>query len=232
MSIDVVEVVIWRESSVSGGSGAVQMFLRWQYFRSSRRRHTISLRDWSSDVCSSDLTQQPTNAVAGAAISPDITVAALDAHGNVATSFTGSITLTVANNAGGGAISGTTTVPATNGVASFPGISINKAGTGYTLTASNTGPTAATSAAFNITPGAATHLVFTQEPTSAASQAAIAPAVTVTALDASDNVATAFANAISVAMGNNAGGGALTGGAGQTPVAGVATFSGLSIDKV
>src|SRR5262245_3555184 len=26
MSIDVVEVVIWRESSVSGGSGAVQMF--------------------------------------------------------------------------------------------------------------------------------------------------------------------------------------------------------------
>src|SRR5438046_582599 len=28
MSIDVVEVVIWRESSVSGGSGAVQMFLR------------------------------------------------------------------------------------------------------------------------------------------------------------------------------------------------------------
>src|SRR5262245_50258806 len=27
MSIDVVEVVIWRESSVSGGSGAVQMFL-------------------------------------------------------------------------------------------------------------------------------------------------------------------------------------------------------------
>src|SRR5580693_6407650 len=30
MSRDVAEVVIWRESSVSGGSGAVQMFLRWQ----------------------------------------------------------------------------------------------------------------------------------------------------------------------------------------------------------
>src|SRR5438309_2997166 len=35
MSIDVVEVVIWRESSVSGGSGAVQMFLRWQQDRKS-----------------------------------------------------------------------------------------------------------------------------------------------------------------------------------------------------
>src|SRR6185437_1705879 len=147
-------------------------------------------------------TQQPTNAVAGAAITPDITVAALDAKGNVATAFTGSITLTIANNAGGGVISGTTTVPATNGVASFPGVSINKAGTGYTLTATNTGPTPATSAAFNITPGTATHLVFSQQPASAASQAAIAPAVTVTALDASDNVATGFANAISLAIGN------------------------------
>src|SRR5690349_22399542 len=37
MSIDVVEVVIWRESSVSGGSGAVQMFLRWQQRKPDRK---------------------------------------------------------------------------------------------------------------------------------------------------------------------------------------------------
>src|SRR5438874_324593 len=29
--------------------------LKTKFFFSSRRRHTISLRDWSSDVCSSDL---------------------------------------------------------------------------------------------------------------------------------------------------------------------------------
>src|SRR5690349_23306852 len=29
------------------------------FFFSSRRRHTRSLRDWSSDVCSSDLTARP-----------------------------------------------------------------------------------------------------------------------------------------------------------------------------
>src|SRR5207247_5112974 len=28
-----------------------------RYFFSSRRRHTISIRDWSSDVCSSDLAE-------------------------------------------------------------------------------------------------------------------------------------------------------------------------------
>src|SRR5699024_11277941 len=34
-------------------------FLFFFFFFSSRRRHTRSKRDWSSDVCSSDLAQQP-----------------------------------------------------------------------------------------------------------------------------------------------------------------------------
>src|SRR5579871_6936791 len=33
------------------------------FFCSSRRRHTRSLRDWSSDVCSSDLARYPNTAV-------------------------------------------------------------------------------------------------------------------------------------------------------------------------
>src|SRR6266403_1927693 len=33
--------------------------LRYQFFFSSRRRHTRSLRAWSSDVCSSDLAAPP-----------------------------------------------------------------------------------------------------------------------------------------------------------------------------
>src|SRR5690349_24474740 len=33
-------------------------FFIWCFFFSSRRRHTRSLRDWSSDVCSSDLEQK------------------------------------------------------------------------------------------------------------------------------------------------------------------------------
>src|SRR5947207_15942919 len=34
---------------------AISMFSSWFFFFSSRRRHTRSLCDWSSDVCSSDL---------------------------------------------------------------------------------------------------------------------------------------------------------------------------------
>src|SRR6266496_5128958 len=40
------------------------------FFFSSRRRHTRSLRDWSSDVCSSDLAGCLAAAMAGAAATP------------------------------------------------------------------------------------------------------------------------------------------------------------------
>src|SRR5215469_6311266 len=45
---------------------------RFFFFFSSRRRHTRSLRDWSSDVCSSDLRAQP--AVAPVMTSGDVCV--------------------------------------------------------------------------------------------------------------------------------------------------------------
>src|SRR2546429_3757396 len=52
MAIDGVEVGAWRDGGGSGGSGAIGMVV---CFFSSRRRHTRCSRDWSSDVCSSDL---------------------------------------------------------------------------------------------------------------------------------------------------------------------------------
>src|SRR5207244_4193725 len=51
MSIDVVEVVIWRESSVSGGSGAVQMFLRWQQRKPYRSEERFSRNAETDLVC-------------------------------------------------------------------------------------------------------------------------------------------------------------------------------------
>src|SRR5439155_988919 len=81
-------------------------------------------------------TGQPSNAVAGAAITPVVQVSAQDALGNTITSFTGNVTVSIANNAGGGTLSGTVTIAAVNGVASFSTLSIDKVGSGYTLTAS------------------------------------------------------------------------------------------------
>src|SRR5205814_6594913 len=79
---------------------------------------------------------QPTSATAGAAITPAVQVTAQDAEGNVATGFAGSVSVTLGSNAGGGTLSGTATAAAVAGVATFANLSINKVGTGYTLTAS------------------------------------------------------------------------------------------------
>lgn len=174
---------------------------------------------------------QPVNAVAGVAIAPTVVVQALDGSNNVATGFTGGISVDIDNNAGGGTLSGNPAVTAVAGVASFSTLSINKTGDGYTLAATAGGVAGAVSTGFNITPAAATHLVFSQQPASAVAGAAIAPAVTVSALDAFDNVDTAYAAQVDASIGSNPGGGTLTGTTPKAATNGVATFSDLNINK-
>ncbi|TLY37503.1 MAG: hypothetical protein E6K60_04490, partial [Nitrospirae bacterium] len=101
---------------------------------------------------------QPTNAVSTAVISPAVTVQVLDANNNVVTSSSAPITVAIGSNPGGGTLAGTVTQNAVNGVATFNNLSINKVGTGYTLTANSSGLTGTTSSAFNITVGAAAKL--------------------------------------------------------------------------
>src|SRR5581483_11504411 len=97
---------------------------------------------------------QPSNAAAGVAISPAVVVTAQDALGNVATGFTGSVTMSIATNPSGGTLGGVTTVSASGGQATFDNLTIDRAGTGYARRASAGGLTSATSSAFNISAGA------------------------------------------------------------------------------
>ena len=97
--------------------------------------------------------QQPTNTTAGATITPAVTVEIRDQFGARMTGATNSVSLAIGNNPGNpaGTLSGGAAVAAVNGVATFSGLSIDNAGTGYTLTASSTGLTGATSNTFDIT---------------------------------------------------------------------------------
>jgi hypothetical protein len=173
---------------------------------------------------------QPGNTVAGATIGT-VTVTALDVSNNPAVDFTASVAVAILNNAGGGTLSGTTSIAAVAGVATFSTLNIDKTGTGYTLTATAGAVTSATSTGFNITPGAATHLAFFTQPMNATAGVSIAPSVVVNALDANNNIATAYTANVVAAIGTNAGGGTLSGTTTVAAVAGVATFSNLSIDK-
>jgi len=146
---------------------------------------------------------QPSNAAAGAGITPAMQVAVQDAQGNTVTTATTSITVAIGTNPASGTLAGTKTVAAVNGVATFSTLSLNLAGTGYTLTATATGLTSATSSAFNISAGEAAKLVFTVQPSTAAAGAGIAPAVQVAVQDAQGNTVTTATTSITVAIGTN-----------------------------
>ncbi|HXM37353.1 MAG TPA: hypothetical protein VN908_01685 [Gemmatimonadales bacterium] len=95
-------------------------------------------------------TAQPSSGTAGQIITPAIQVTARDTAGKTVTTFTGTITVALGTNPTGGFLSGTKTVAAVLGVASFGDLSVDRAGTGFKLAASSSGATAATSTTFNI----------------------------------------------------------------------------------
>ena len=100
-------------------------------------------------------TVQPSTTMPLLAITPAVKVTALDAFDNPVSSFTGSVTIRIGNNGGtlmSGTLSGTTTVTAVNGVATFADLSIDQLGNGYTLQVTTSGVTGAESQPFNIGP--------------------------------------------------------------------------------
>jgi hypothetical protein len=175
-------------------------------------------------------TTQPTNTPAGSTITA-VQVTARDGLGNTDTSFTGTVTVAIGTNPGSGTLSGTTSLAAVHGVATFSGLSIDKSGTGYTLTAASTGLSGATSSAFNITVGAAANLAFLVQPSNANGGATISPAVQVEIQDAGGNRVTAANNSITLAFDVNPKNGSLGGTTSRAAVSGVATFNDLTVDS-
>src|SRR5207245_2480359 len=172
--------------------------------------------------------QPPASTQAGSSFT--VTVRVQDKNGNVVTTGAGStasVTVAIGTNPSSGTLSGTLTQTAVSGVATFNNLSINKAGNGYTLTASSTvsgvSLISATSNSFNITTGAASKLVFGQQPTNAQAGASITPAPTVQVQDASGNLITTSEASITIAIGVNPGG-TLNGTTTVSASGGIATF--------
>jgi hypothetical protein len=89
--------------------------------------------------------------VHGVAIAPAVTVLLVDGNDDLVTTASGTVTVAIGTNPSGGTLSGTLSIAAVNGVATFTTLKINLAGTGYTLTASSGALLATTSTPFNVT---------------------------------------------------------------------------------
>ncbi|HRN52393.1 MAG TPA: hypothetical protein PK788_02795, partial [Gemmatimonadaceae bacterium] len=183
----------------------------------------------STAATSLEITSGPQHIVAGASFAA-IEVLARDAQGNPATSFTGDVTLALAPNAANATLVGTTTVAAVGGVATFPGLTVERAGTGFAIIAASDTLAVAASAEFDVSAAAAQSLVFSVEPSGAAVGEPLLPPIEVRAQDIFGNTATTFAGIVTMALGSNPGAATLGGNASVAAVAGVATFTDLTLD--
>ena len=93
-------------------------------------------------------------------------------------------------------------------------------------------PTVTVSAGATAVAGAAKKLAFQVQPGTAVTNVALAPAVQIVAQDSLGNTATAFTGNVTLAFGANPTGATLAGTLTVAAVAGVATFSGISVDNI
>jgi hypothetical protein len=172
--------------------------------------------------------RQPVETTAGVAMAP-VEVAVQDEFGNT-TPSTVSITVAQGTNPGGSTLGGTLTLDTVEGVASFTTLTLDKSGSGYTLVATTAALASATSTPFAIVPAAPVRLVFSTQPSDTTAGVVFSPAIQVRLLDAFDNQTTSPAT-VTMALGTNAGNGTLSGTTTVAAVAGMATFSTLSVNK-
>ena len=173
--------------------------------------------------------QQPTDAVAGVAISPSVTVQLKDTFGNNVSQANKSITLSLFS--GSGTLSGTVTqLTNASGLATFNNLSVNLVGT-KSLQAASSGLTSATSNTFVISAAAASKVAFISQPTDTTAGNNIA-SVTVQLQDVFGN--SVSTSNVSVTVSLNSGTGPLqsTNFTQITNGSGLATFSDLRIDKI
>jgi hypothetical protein len=171
----------------------------------------------------------PATGTAGAALSPAVRVAVEDAFGNVVTSDTSTVTLTLSS---GTFSTGTSTAiaVASSGVATFSSLTINTAGT-YTLAASDGTLTATVSGNITIIPAVASKLAYQQAPPATGTAGvALSPAVIVAIVDRFGNVVTSDSSAVTLTLSTGTfSNGSTT--ASATAINGVATFGSLVLNK-
>jgi hypothetical protein len=160
----------------------------------------------------------PTGGAAGAAFSA--TVQVQDAYGNPVTSSTAPVTIT--STAPG--VAGTTTVPASGGVAAFTNLILTTSGT-YTLQAASAGLTGATSSSITIGAGIPSKVVFTSGPPSNGT-AGTPFSTTAQIQDGNGNVVTTSTAPVTISSTASGVTGTLT----VNAVNGVATFSNLILN--
>jgi subtilase family serine protease len=146
--------------------------------------------------------------------------------GSLETTYTGNVTLAVANNPGDDVLGGTITVAVQEGIATFSNLMLDRAASGYTLIVNAGGTALATTTAITVAPAAAAQLVVIAEPTNRV-MAGVAFSLIVAVEDIFGNLETSFSGNVSASLKGGPGKGTLSGARSVAVNDGRAVFSGL-----
>jgi RHS repeat-associated protein len=179
-------------------------------------------------------TQQPTSSVGGQVFSSQPQVTVEDAGGNAVTGNSDQVSLGITGGTSGATLScaqNDNTATAVNGVATFSGCSVNDAGNGYQLVATDSAPSLqAESNKFDISVGGAENISFAMEPSGGAGGAAFGTQPEVSLTDSGGNPVPGSVM-LSIDPGTGTPGATLTCGINPLGVSnGDALFSGCSIN--
>ncbi len=172
--------------------------------------------------------EPPRNVRAGASFTLSVTVE--NRSGIMEQDFSGSVTVSLGNNPGGTSPGGTLTVTAQNGVATFPSLTLDRAGVGYTLLVT-AGGAAVTTSAVNVTPAVAAQLAVISEPPFRV-DVNQAFGFEVAVEDRFGNLESTYIGSVTVALASGPGGNRLGGDLTAQVQNGVAVFAGLNLNRV
>ena len=158
----------------------------------------------------------------------EVGVIAVNQFAAAISTYAQNATISLTSGPAGGVLSGTLTRTAANGSVNFAGLTLNKAGT-YTfqITSGNLTPA---HGIIHVKAAAATHLAIVHEPPIVG---LLDPfAVTIAPLDQFGNIDAKYLGSLAIALANNPGGATLDGILSVPFVAGLATFSSLTLSQL
>jgi hypothetical protein len=172
------------------------------------------------------MTTQPLGAVNGAAFTTQPVVRVTDVDGNTNTSFTGNVVASIAT--GTGTLSGTTTVAAVSGIATFTNLVITGTIGNFTLRFTPASLTAVDSSNFTLeAPPAAAKIAITRAAVGTQRRTAFTTQPQITIQFSNNETVTASSAVVTATISS---GGTLVGTTTATASSGVATFSNLGVD--
>jgi len=143
---------------------------------------------------------QPGGAAAGATLSAAPEVAVVDANGNRVTNTNVAVKLTITAGTGsdGATLFGPSLINTVNGSVQFKDLSINQAGTDYTLTASTGSLLPAASASFSISSASPAKLAFTIQPGGGTAGSPFTTQPEIIVLDRYGNTVTGYSGSVTM----------------------------------